>query len=67
MGDSTSVVSVKGQPSQLSEDHKSDGESEKNRIEAAEGYIMPGKINELSHSVSRAIGDFYYKDMKKRS
>ena len=63
-GDSRSVVSVKGQASQLSEDHKPDGESEKNRIEAAGGYVMAGRTNGVL-SLSRAIGDFDYKDMKK--
>ena len=63
-GDSRSVISVGGKAAQLSEDHKPEGESEKARIEAAGGYVMGGRTNGVL-SLSRAIGDFDYKDMSK--
>jgi serine/threonine protein phosphatase PrpC len=63
-GDSRSVISVGKQAHQLSEDHKPDSESEKNRIEKAGGYVMGGRTNGVL-SLSRAIGDFDYKDMNK--
>ena len=44
----------------LSDDHKPDREDEKIRIEASGGFVQDGRVNgELS--LSRAIGDVYYK------
>jgi protein phosphatase PTC2/3 len=63
-GDSRSVISVAGTAHQLSEDHKPDNDSEKTRIEKAGGYVMGGRTNGVL-SLSRAIGDFDYKDMQK--
>ena len=63
-GDSRSVISVAGKAHQLSEDHKPDNDDEKNRIEKAGGYVMAGRTNGVL-SLSRAIGDFDYKDMTK--
>ena len=63
-GDSRSVLSSGGKAIQLSEDHKPDSEDEKNRIEKAGGYVMGGRTNGVL-SLSRAIGDFDYKDLSK--
>ncbi len=46
----------------LSKDHKPSNRTEKNRIEAAGGVILGGKI-EGRLAVSRALGDFDFKDI----
>ena len=44
----------------LSDDHKPDNEDERIRITDAGGFVQDGRVNgELS--LSRAIGDTYYK------
>jgi serine/threonine protein phosphatase PrpC len=63
-GDSRSVMSKGGNAVEMSKDHKPDSEDEKKRIEEAGGYVMGGRTNGVL-SLSRAIGDFDYKDMSK--
>jgi protein phosphatase 1G len=59
-GDSRCVLFSKGQAIALSEDHKPDLDSEKNRIQKAGGYVVDGRING-NLNLSRAIGDLEYK------
>ena len=50
----------------LSDDHKPDNEDEQMRITEAGGFVQDGRVNgELS--LSRAIGDIYYKQNKNLS
>ena len=44
----------------MSEDHKPDNEGEKNRIEAAGGFVEDGRVRGTL-SLSRALGDMEYK------
>ena len=61
VGDSRCVVGTSSQCVSMSEDHKPDNAEEKMRIVAAGGFVMIGRVNgELA--MSRAIGDFQYKD-----
>lgn len=59
-GDSRCVLQSKGTAIALSEDHKPDLESERNRIQKARGYVIDGRING-NLRISRAIGDLDYK------
>lgn len=45
---------------ELSEDHKPDNATEKERIEKADGFVSMGRTNGVI-SLSRALGDFDYK------
>jgi len=45
----------------LSDDHKPDNAIEKNRIEAAGGFVEESRVNG-SLALSRALGDFEYKN-----
>ncbi len=47
----------------LSEDHKPDNESERKRIEAAGGSVSENRVNG-NLALSRALGDFEYKQNK---
>ena len=60
LGDSRCILSRKGKAYPLSEDHKPDNESEKQRIENAGGEVVYGRIN-YGVNVSRAFGDHSYK------
>lgn len=59
-GDSRSVISVKGNVQDLSEDHKPTNYVEKQRIHGAGGYVEYGRVNG-NLALSRAIGDFEFK------
>jgi len=60
-GDSRSVFSRKGQVFHSTVDHKPADKSEVDRIKAAGGFIEMGRVCG-NLAVSRALGDFYYKD-----
>lgn len=60
LGDSRCILCRDSAAFPLSEDHKPDNESEKQRIEAAGGEVIYGRIN-YGVNVSRAIGDHNYK------
>ncbi len=47
----------------LSEDHKPDDPKESNRISAAGGYVVEGRVNG-NLNLSRALGDMEYKKDK---
>ncbi|KEY72010.1 hypothetical protein S7711_00029 [Stachybotrys chartarum IBT 7711] len=59
-GDSRGVLGIKGRAKPLSQDHKPQLESEKNRITAAGGFVDFGRVNG-NLALSRAIGDFEFK------
>ena len=61
-GDSRSVLCENGVFIELSSDHKPDKKEEKERINKAGGVVLKGRING-DLSVSRAIGDFDYKNL----
>lgn len=67
-GDCRAVLCRRGQAVDLSEDHKPSLRREKERIKKAGGWVSPGDparvLGDLA--VSRAIGDFRYKDPKRR-
>ena len=54
-GDSRTMVGCSGECFPLTIDHKPDDELEKNRIMAADGYVMDGRVNS-NLNLSRAIG-----------
>lgn len=60
-GDSRTVVSVKGKAVDMSIDHKPDLPSEKARITRAGGYVEDSRVDGML-ALSRALGDFEYKD-----
>jgi serine/threonine protein phosphatase PrpC len=60
-GDSRSVLSKKVKAKELSIDHKPDNPAEKRRIERANGYVEENRVNGML-ALSRAIGDFEYKN-----
>ncbi|KAG9157541.1 hypothetical protein Leryth_023965 [Lithospermum erythrorhizon] len=59
-GDSRCVLSRKGHAYPMSEDHKPNKESEKERITEAGGYVHIGRVNG-SLNLARAIGDSFFK------
>ena len=60
VGDSRCVLIEGLSTYDLSDDHKPDREDERIRIDASGGFVQDGRVNgELS--LSRAIGDVYYK------
>ena len=63
LGDCRAVVSRAGAARALSADHKPTLEVEKNRIEAAGGWIGSKRINGVI-AVSRAFGDIEYKPVE---
>lgn len=65
-GDSRSVLCNKGKAYELSFDHKPDNEKERARIFKAGGYISDGRVNS-NLNLSRAMGDFEYKNDPKLS
>lgn len=62
-GDSRSICSISENAEPLSYDHKPDNEKEKQRIEAAGGSVVNGRVDG-NLAVARALGDFTYKDYK---
>lgn len=60
-GDSRCVLGTNRMAKGLSEDHKPEGEIEKKRIESAGGTVQWKRVNG-DLAVSRALGDFQYKD-----
>ena len=64
IGDSRAVLCRSSKSIPLSTDHKPDLPSEHNRIEKAGGYIEKNRING-SLNLSRAFGDFDYKNNEK--
>lgn len=59
-GDSRTVLCKKNKAKDLSEDHKPELPSERNRIEKANGYVEDKRVNGML-ALSRALGDFEYK------
>ncbi|ETS62259.1 hypothetical protein PaG_03331 [Moesziomyces aphidis] len=59
-GDSRCVLSRAGGVIEMSHDHKPTLDSERERIEAAGGYVSWGRVNG-NLALSRAIGDFEFK------
>ncbi|GBE89606.1 phosphatase 2C-like domain-containing protein [Sparassis latifolia] len=59
-GDSRAVLSNKGKAKTLSTDHKTSIPVEKARVEAADGYVWRGRVNN-DLAMTRALGDFRYK------
>merc|ERR1719516_264369 len=61
-GDSRGVCCVSGKPALATQDHKPSNEPEKERIQNAGGSVMIQRVNG-SLAVSRALGDFEYKNV----
>lgn len=60
-GDSRAVLSNSGTAHPLSFDHKPNNKQECKRIMAADHFVLRNRVdNDLN--LSRAIGDFHYKD-----
>ncbi|EGR33166.1 protein phosphatase, putative [Ichthyophthirius multifiliis] len=59
-GDSRTVIYNKGNPIEMSIDHKPDNPDEKQRITKAGGFVSDGRVNG-NLNLSRAFGDFEYK------
>jgi len=62
-GDSRGVVCVSGKPALATQDHKPSNEPERERIQNAGGTVMIQRVNG-SLAVSRALGDFEYKNVE---
>ena len=62
-GDSRCVLCKDGKPIPLSKDHKPTLDEERNRIEAAGGVVIYGRVNGILN-LSRTIGDFEFKNKK---
>ncbi|PLW38230.1 hypothetical protein PCASD_19198 [Puccinia coronata f. sp. avenae] len=65
-GDSRSVLCVNGVAEPMSHDHKPVNRGENNRIVAAGGFVEFGRVNG-NLALSRAIGDFEFKQNKNLS
>lgn len=64
-GDSRAVLATKsGKCIELSFDHKPDNAGEMARVKAAGGFVEDGRVQGVI-AVSRAIGDWEYKDPSK--
>jgi protein phosphatase 1G len=63
-GDSRAVLCRAGKAVALSEDHKPDDPVENKRIYAATGFVRNGRVCD-NLNLSRALGDFNYKDFSK--
>lgn len=61
-GDSRSVLCSKDIPFPMSQDHKPEDKIELERIRAAGGFVAEGRVNG-NLNLSRAIGDFEYKNL----
>ncbi len=61
-GDSRCVMGTNGTTKELSDDHKPSNEGERNRIMRAGGYVAQNRV-EGNLAVSRALGDFEFKDV----
>merc|ERR1712060_738962 len=61
-GDSRGVCCVSGKPALATQDHKPSNEPELERIQNAGGSVMIQRVNG-SLAVSRALGDFEYKNV----
>jgi len=62
-GDSRGVCCTEGKPVLATQDHKPSNEPEKERIQNAGGSVMIQRVNG-SLAVSRALGDFEYKNVE---
>jgi len=62
-GDSRGVFCVNGKPALATQDHKPSNEPERERIQNAGGSVMIQRVNG-SLAVSRALGDFEYKNVE---
>ncbi|KAG2204210.1 hypothetical protein INT46_004583 [Mucor plumbeus] len=60
-GDSRAVISIAGQSKALSYDHKPVDPKENQRIVNAGGFVEFGRVNAGNLALSRAIGDFEFK------
>jgi len=60
IGDSRAVLSVEGEALAMSYDHKPSNTEESERVAAAGGYVLNGRVEGLL-AVSRAFGDFRFK------
>lgn len=63
VGDSRAVLYHNGEIVSLTEDHKPEMEEERRRINNAGGYVYNNRVNG-GLAMSRAMGDFLYKDRK---
>jgi len=63
-GDSRAVLCMKGVAIPLSNDHKPDLDTEKNRIYKADGWVSDGRVKG-NLNLSRSLGDLEYKQNKK--
>jgi len=62
-GDSRGVMKSDGKPKALSEDHKPDNFNELSRIKKAHHIVEDSRVDG-NLALSRAFGDFQYKDQK---
>lgn len=62
-GDARGVLCEKGKSLDLSKDHKPDLREERARVVAAGHYVSDGRVDG-SLAISRAIGDWEYKNVK---
>lgn len=60
-GDSRAVLCRKGEAIELSQDHKPQNDNETKRIEASGHFVEDDRVDG-NLALSRAIGDFQYKD-----
>ena len=60
-GDSRAVLCRNSQAVELSFDHKPDNDDEQARIESAGHFVEDGRVDG-NLALSRAIGDYQYKD-----
>ncbi|XP_003703408.1 putative protein phosphatase 2C T23F11.1 isoform X2 [Megachile rotundata] len=65
-GDSRAVASINGRAVPLSRDHKPTLKDERERIEAAGGWVEFNRVNGLL-ALSRALGDFMFKRNERKS
>ena len=65
-GDTRAILSKKGKAQQITNDHKPDLATERNRITKAGGTVVEGRV-EGNLNLSRALGDLQYKKDKTRN
>lgn len=65
-GDSRAVASINGNAVPLSRDHKPTLKDERERIEAAGGWVEFNRVNGQL-ALSRALGDFMFKRNDRKS